>query len=241
MNLFSDPMGSRFCRYELRTTDAGAARDFYAALLGEDLWGDDISVAPLPERAAARGAPAHWLGHISVGDLEETSHRFIASGAERLGPVQRDADGGAAAIFRDPNGAIVAATSAKASPPGDRVVWHVLHAEDEARAFAVYASLFGWTPTEALDEGPKLGRHQMFTWDGAGRTVGSVSNTALLPGVHPQWLFFFGVASIEESLAKVRALGGFTLEAVRTSSGHLLAACDDPEGAAFALYQGVAP
>jgi predicted enzyme related to lactoylglutathione lyase len=66
-----------------------------------------------------------------------------------------------------------------------------------------------------------------------------VANTGLLPSVHPQCLFFFGVASIDASLAKVRALGGFTLEAVRMSSGHLVAACDDPEGAAFGLYQTV--
>jgi predicted enzyme related to lactoylglutathione lyase len=234
-------MGSRFCRYELRTTDVGAAREFYTAPFGPELWGDAITVVPLPERAAARGAPAHWLGHISVDDVEDALRRFTASGAEQLGPLQRNPDGTALAVLREPNGAVVALTSAKAPPPGDRIAWHVLHAKDEERAFATYASLFGWAPSEFLDQGPDLGRHQMFTWEGAAGAVGSVANTGLLPGVHPQWLFFFGVANIEESLASVRALGGFTLEAVRTSSGHLVAACDDPEGAAFGLYQTVIP
>jgi predicted enzyme related to lactoylglutathione lyase len=237
--LLCGAMGSRFCRYELRTTDVGAARQFYTELFGPELWGHAITVVPLPERAAARGAPAHWLGHICVDDVDDALRRFAASGAEQLGPLERHAAGTARAIVRDPNGAVVALTSEQAPPPGDRIKWHVLHAKDEERAFATYGSLFGWAPAEFLDRGPELGRHRMFTWEGAAGEVGSVANTGLLPGVHPQWLFFFGVASIEESLATVRARGGFTLEAVRMSSGHLVAACDDPEGAAFGLYQTV--
>jgi predicted enzyme related to lactoylglutathione lyase len=231
-------MANRFRRYELRTTDVSAARDFYVELFGAEFWSDELAVIPLPERAAARGAPAHWLGHIAVGDLDDATSRFVASGAEQLGPLQRTAGGAALAIFRDPGGAIVGLTSGQASPRADRVVWHVLHARDEARAFTVYASLLGWSPTELVDLGPE-GRHQMFTWVDGGRAVGSVANTVDLPRVHPQWLFFFGVPSIEESLAKVRDLGGFTLAAVRMASGHLVAGCDDPEGAAFALYQTV--
>ena len=60
---------------------------------------------------------------------------------------------------------------------------------------------------------------------------------ASLPGVHTQWLFFFRTADLETSLAKVRAHGGLTLPAARTPRGDLVAACDDPQGAAFGLYQ----
>jgi predicted enzyme related to lactoylglutathione lyase len=230
-------MENRFCRYELRTTDVDAARAFYADLLGEPFWGEGIDVVPLPAQAAARGAPPHWLGHIGVDDVEEMSGRFVASGAERLGPVAHLAGGGSRAILRDPFGAILAVSSVKTAPRAERVVWHVLHVQDEAPAFALYASLFGWTPLEALDLGRERGRHLTFTWDDSGRAVGSAANTASRREVHPQWLFFFGTDDLERSLAIVRARGGLTLATMHTSSGDLVAACDDPEGAAFALYQ----
>ena len=69
-----------------------------------------------------------------------------------------------------------------------------------------------------------------------GRSVGSVADTARLPGVHPQWLFFFPVADLEASLEKVRAAGGIALAPFRTSNGHRAVACDDPQRAAFGLW-----
>jgi len=48
--------------------------------------GADISVATLPEPARARGAPAHWLGHVGVADVDATADRIVALGGEQLGP-----------------------------------------------------------------------------------------------------------------------------------------------------------
>jgi predicted enzyme related to lactoylglutathione lyase len=50
-------------------------------------------------------------------------------------------------------------------------------------------------------------------------------------------MFFFPVANIEDSLARVRASGGIALPVLRTSNGDLAAPCDDPQGGAFALYE----
>jgi predicted enzyme related to lactoylglutathione lyase len=230
---------SRFCRYELRTTDVSAARAFYTDLLGAQLWGPEVSLGPLPERAAARGAPAHWLGHVGVSDVEGMAGRALAQGAQPLGPLQRGPDGSAHALLRDPFGAILALGPALACSRPAPVAWHVLNVQDEERAFAVYAAWFDWTPTELADLGPERGRHQMFAWDDSGRTVGSVANSARLPHIHSHWLFFFPVADLEVTLARVRALGGLALAPTRTSSGDLVAACEDPQRAAFGLYQSV--
>lgn len=176
---------NRFCHYELRTTDVDAARAFYGDLLGTRFWEESISVAELPAQAAARGAPPHWLGHIGVDDVAGTMLRFVQSGATQLGPAARTGNEVARAILRDPFGAIVALTSWNPVPRADRVVWHLLSARDEARAFALYAELFGWTSLQALDLGPESGRHLTFTWDGTTEAVGSTSNVARLPHVHP--------------------------------------------------------
>jgi predicted enzyme related to lactoylglutathione lyase len=214
-----------------------AARPFYTDVFGSQLWGSEVSLAPLPERAAALGAPPHWLGHIGVPDVEGTVSRMVALGGQQLGPMQRGADGTSYAVVRDPFGAVLAVTRETAAPRPAPVAWHLSHTEDHVRAFTLYASLFGWTANEALDLGPELGCHQVFAWDESRRSVGSMANTARLPHIHPQWLFCFRVADIEDSIAKVRAWGGQVLGPMRTWRADLLAPCNDPQGAAFALYQ----
>jgi predicted enzyme related to lactoylglutathione lyase len=229
-------MVSRFCRYELRTTDVGAAQTFYAHIFGAEWWGSGVLLSALSKPALARGARPHWLGHVGVGDVEGTTARLLELGAEQLGPLRKGSDASTTAVLRDPFAALVAVSSDTAAPERSPVAWHILHTEDHERAFAAYASLFGWTATEALDLGER-GRYQVFTWDSAGKSVGSVADTARLPGIHPQWLFFFPVADIEAARAKVQASGGVALDTMKTPSGNLAAPCDDPQGAAFGLYQ----
>jgi hypothetical protein len=215
-----------------------AARAFYTEILGPEVWGPDVSIAPLPERARSRGAKPHWLGHIGVRDVEATAAQLVAMGAEQLGSAGQPG-GESRVILRDPFGTIVALTPEPPTqtPPRSPVVWHILHTRDHERAFAEYARLFGWTAKEALDMGPELGRHQLFAWDDSGRNAGSVADTARQAHIHTQWMFFFPVADIAASLEKVRALGGLALPPRRTKSGDLAAPCDDPQGGAFALYQ----
>ena len=74
-------------------------------------------------------------------------------------------------------------------------------------------------------------------WNRSGSARGSATDIARQPHVHPQWLFFFPTVNLEQSLADVRELGGLTLPPTETPAGDLVAPCDDPQGAAFALYQ----
>jgi predicted enzyme related to lactoylglutathione lyase len=231
--------GSRFCRYEFRTNDMNAARAFYTDVFGSQLWGPDVTLAPLPERAAARGAPAHWLGHIGIRDVEETAERLVALGGQQLGPTRRSTDQSSHAVLRDPFGAVMAVSAEMPTAGRAPVAWHLLHTQDHERAFASYAALFGWIATEVLDFGPETGRQQAFAWDKSGGSVGSMASTARLPDVHPHWLFFFHVVDIEDSLARARARGAKVLGPMLTPNGDLVAPCDDPQGAAFGLYQFV--
>jgi predicted enzyme related to lactoylglutathione lyase len=230
-------MTSRFCHYQLRTKDMNAARAFYADIFGSQFWDAGVSLIALPERAAAQGAPAHWLGHIGVHQVDAIAGRIVALGGQPLGPTQRAAEGRSVAVLRDPFGAVMALSSETGAPQRAPVTWHLLSVHDEVRAFAAYAVLFGWTATERVDLGPGRGCHQMFAWEQAGTNVGSVASTARSPQIHTQWLFFFPVADLEASRARVQAAGGLALEAIDMSNGDLVAPCDDAQGAAFGLYQ----
>jgi predicted enzyme related to lactoylglutathione lyase len=213
-----------------------SARTFYQELLGEDFWGDGIEVGPLPPQAAARGAPPHWLGHVAVDDVVDALHRCIQSGATPLGAMPQGA-AASGAIIRDRFGALVGMTSEDRLRRAERVAWRLLSVRDEIEALTSYSALFGWVSRESLDLGPQRGRHVTFAWDRTGVAAGSVANIARLPHVHPQWLFFFRTENLERSLDVVRALDGLTLQQTESAAGDPVAPCDDPQGAAFALYQ----
>jgi uncharacterized protein len=247
-------MTQGFCWYQLRTTDSKAAQAFYthvaglaiqeeAGRLGVHLYGQLVGeIVPLPERAAAQGAPSHWLGHLSVSNLEATLQRFVALGGERLGPLQRASDGSELAILRDPFGSVLALSASVAPKHGARLAWHELHTQDQQRAFSTYRELFGFQQTEAVDLGPPLGTYQMFSWEEGAGSVGGMLSSARSPMIHPHWLFYFAVDDLDRALAQTVSLGGSVVFGpVVMPNGARAAQCEDPQRAAFALQETPPP
>jgi predicted enzyme related to lactoylglutathione lyase len=241
-----------FSWYELRTTDTASAQAFYADVLdfqvrsspGADLFcvaeQPVAGLSTLPERAAARGAPAHWLGHIGVEDVDGVAQRILALGGEPLGPMRKAADGTQIAVLRDPFGSVLALRSKLEPVSRGVVVWHELNTRDRERAWSMYADLFGWTLTQTLDLGLDVGPYPMFAWDQTLRSVGGMVNSALLPHVHTHWLFYFSVRDLEDTLCRVRARGGKVNGPLTLPGGDRVAQCDDPQGAAFGLRESAA-
>lgn len=230
-----------FCRYDLRTTDPDAARRFYSDVVGLDFEADETSclaVWPLHEQARARGAPPHWLGSVAVDDIETKLRRLVETGSERLGPSVVARDGSTFASVRDPSGAVFAVRQGARPSRSVPVAWHQLHTRDVDAAWQLYSELFGWRPTETFDAPDLVGGHRMFAWPGASVSVGSVANTARWAGVHPHWLFYFQVPDLDAALARAHASGArpasrpFVLP-----NGARLVPCDDPQGAAFGIYE----
>jgi uncharacterized protein len=227
-----------FYRYELRTTDADAAREFYAKLLGHDR----AIVWPLHEEARARGAVPHWLGSIGVDDvqqLERITGEFVGRGATMLGPVRPAGDGRHAAVLRDPGGAIVGITTRPASglAPTVDVSWHVLNTNHLSDAIVNYQTLFGWAITAEPSTGPHGAFHE-FRWDTAQRhSAGAMSDIAGRPGVHPHWLFFFNVQSVDAAIAMIRASGGSATDPIPAPTGARIAICEDAQRAAFGIVE----
>jgi uncharacterized protein len=234
---------SPFCRFDLRTTDPSAAQKFYSEVVGLDFAGlpgepSMLAVWLLHEQARARGAPPHWLGHIGVADVEATVSRLVERGSEPLGRPLRASDGTAFATLRDPSGAVLAVRVSTRTPARSPVAWHHLHTRDGDRAWDVYSQLFGWVHAETIDVADPVGGYRVFAWESFGPSVGSIANTARWEGVHPHWLFYFSVADIENTLARVHAHGGQTPTAATVlPNGARIAACEDGQGAAFGLYQ----
>ncbi|AKT41306.1 VOC family protein [Chondromyces crocatus] len=241
-------MTTRFFWYELRTTHTAAAQAFYATVLGLDapapsedaclrLEGHLLgNISTLPERAAVQGAPPHWVGHLAVEDLEDSTATWTARGAQRLGPSRRGAHGGEVVFLRDPFGSVIGLTSGSTAetPPG--LVWHELHTEDQRRASSTYAEHGGWQLTTSFSLGAELGSYQMFSWRADRLNVGGVVSSVRLPNVHPHWLFYFQVNDLELALSEVTAHGGYVHGTPREMpDGSRIVACEDPQRAAFGL------
>ena len=228
---------ARFCRFDLRTTDANAARTFYAEVLGHGR----ASIWPLHEQALARGARPHWLGHIGVENAESIAATFVLQGAERLGPTRSGDDGSVFVTLRDPGGAVVALVSPPpvSTPSSIDVVWHVLNTNDAERATARYCEAFGWHLTGRVDRGAE-GTFEQFAWDASATSeasAGAIGDVKGRAGVHPHWLFFFEVESLEPAVAAARAHGGLVMEPIALPNGDRGCVCDDPQGAAFGLRE----
>ncbi|MBE2250693.1 MAG: VOC family protein [Myxococcus sp.] len=224
-----------FFQVTLRTVDVNAARRFYAALLG----GGALDVVELHEQARSRGAPPHWLPFLEVDEVGLAAEAFIARGAQALGPRWVSAAGLEAAVLRDPGGAVLALArpppgAPRAAAPG--VAWYGLVTADVERAQERYEALFGWAfePPRALGA---LGVFRPFAWERGGPQVGALTDVASHPGAHPHWLVHFRVGSLAEGLEQVMRAGGAAQGPFATPSGDLVAVCEDPQGAAFALQE----
>jgi uncharacterized protein len=225
----------RIFRAMLRTLDVEAAEDFYRDVLGDKPAG----VVRLHEQAIARGARPHWLGFVDAGDVDRASASFLERGAISLAPKWINPEGLEAAVMRDPGGAIIALAKPPPEAPratGPEVLFHVLHTADVTRAMSTYGELFGWHFGEPLDLGA-LGTFHPFSWEAGGPHVGVFGDVAGRPTVHPHWTFHFGVGALDVALARVEAAGGSTLGPIELPSGDRIGVCDDPQGAAFALYE----
>jgi uncharacterized protein len=243
-----------FCWADLTTTDLPAAKRFYAALLGweaEDMPvgedyvysmqrvdGKDVAaIAPQPEQQRDAGAPALWNSYVAVDSADDAAARARELGANVHAPAFDVMEAGRMAVIQDPQGAYFMVWQAGrhfgaglVNAPG-ALVWNELSSPDPAASGAFYGALFGWTvaPFEGSPE-PYLSIKNGEANNGGIR--------GLTPGAPPNWLVYFGVDDVEQSVAKVAELGGDTIVAPFDIQIARIAVVHDPQGAAFALYAG---
>lgn len=244
-----------FCWVGLATADVAAAKAFYESLFGweaEDLpagaagvftmlrhGGEDVAILyrQQPEARAA-GAPPHWTSYISVEDADATAPR-----AEELGGAAvfrapfAVLDAGRVAAIRDPTAAIVSLWQPR-SRIGATLVndtgalcWNELLTTDVELAKSFFGELLGWE-YETDESGYVSVRN-------AGRlNAGMREHASHERRVTPAWLPYFTVESVDATARRVAELGGRRL--APTTEGRLgrWAVIADPQGAAFAVFEG---
>jgi predicted enzyme related to lactoylglutathione lyase len=232
---------------ELATSDAAAAKGFYAGLFG---W--DYDERPIPGGGAYVMAlrdghhvaalfqtdqqqPPHWNNYVTVDSADAAATRAQELGATVVAPPFDVMDAGRMAVVQDPTGGVLSVWEARehagarlVNAPG-AMTWNDLTTPDVDAAARFYAGWLGWR----IEEIPGAeGYRVIFNGE---RSNGGMRPDPSMP---PFWMPYFGIEDVEDGMDRVRELGG-TVHAgpVPVPQGRF-AAVADPQGAAFAIWAG---
>ena len=240
---------------DLATTDQDAAKVFYTSLFGwetDDMPVGDGSVYSMMKKEGrevaaislqqqeqrAMGVPPAWNHYVTVESADAAAARAAALGATVHAPAFDVLDAGRMAVIQDPQGAFFMAWEPRRHIGAGLVnatgalVWNELSSPDLEASTSFYSDLFGWD-IEPFEASPTP---YLFIKNGDANNGGIRELDQ--PGVPPHWLAYFGIDDIDAGLAKVTELGG-TVHAGPIDVGMAkLGIVQDPQGAAFALYDG---
>jgi len=240
-----------FCWVDLATTDPAGAVAFYGGLFGWE--GDEMPAGPESTytmlRIAGRyvaalyqgpeGSPPAWLSYVSVDDADAVADRAaLLGGLVVQGPADV-MDAGRMAVVADPTGAMVALWqpgrhigATLVNDPG-ALCLNQLNTSDIAAAQRFHGDLFGWTFKA-------VGTEAQPYWgiDNGGDLNGGM--TPLPPGTNQtsHWLAYFTAPDLDGAIGTVAASGGGVLVPPTPVPSGRFAVATDPQGAAFALFEG---
>jgi uncharacterized protein len=254
-----------FIWYELLTSDADAAGEFYGKVVGWSSQSSDMPdmdyrffssgdgsddndgvggyMAITPEMAEHGTQPA-WIGYIGVDDVDVSVAKLTAAGGATWMPAM-DVEGvGRMAMVADPQGA----------------PFYVMKgASDEtSHSFAATEPKTGhcaWNELSTTDpEAAKVFYGAQFGWAKDGEmdmgpmgkyefmkaSGGRFALGAVMPKVPEMpvsmWIYYFRVPDIDAAVATIKANGGNILqEPIEIPGGDYSLTAMDPDGAAFGL------
>ena len=240
---------------DLSSTDAEAARDYYAKLFR---W--KVELTPEPEAggyalakfggkdvagigpAQSPGAPSAWMVYIGTKDADETAKKVEAAGGKVIAPPFQVLESGRMAVFQDPSGAFIAVWEPKEMHGAEVMYepnsmgWAELNSRGIDKAKPFYTKVFGWVQKKS-EMGEGAPEYTEFINDDES-IAGATEMNPMVPAAVPSyWLVYFNVDDIDRSFKEAIDAGGREMSAPREFSGGQFAVLSDPQGAAFGLIQ----
>jgi uncharacterized protein len=244
-----------FCWVGLATSNPAAATAFYTGLFGwssDELQagaagtftvlrrgGDDVAILYRQQpQARAAGAPPHWTSYISVEDADATARRAgeLGGGAVFREPFDVP-DAGRVGAIQDPTGAIVSLWQPR-SRIGATLVndvgalcWNELATTGLERARVFFSALLGWEY--------ETGEGGYVSIMSAGRLNGGMREQSEQErDVAPSWLPYFTVEKVDDAIRRAEQMAAQRLVSVTEVHVGRFAVMADPQGAAFAVFEG---
>jgi predicted enzyme related to lactoylglutathione lyase len=237
---------------ELATSDAAAAKDFYAALFGwafEDNPIPDGSVYSMAQLDgayvaavfAAEQRPPHWSCYVTVDSVDEVTSRAGGHGGSVVSEPFDVMDAGRMSVIADPTGAVLCLWEPRqhigaqmVNAPG-AMTWNDLVTSDPEAAASFYGELLGWTTIEIPDAG---GYRVIRNGERSNGGIMPLDPARMGAGVPSAWLPYFGHPDVERLAGELPGLGGRVLSGPMQVPAGLAAVVADPQGAAFAVWTG---
>jgi len=214
----SESHPGKFVWADLFTADPAASRKFYTDLfgwkwqvLGEAYavaYVNGLPVAGAVHRPTVQGetGKARWVGFIAVADIAATDKSVSVHGGRTVLEPRAIANRGQVAVFADAEGVLFGAVQSSSGDPADYEAatgewsWTQLFSGAEAKATDFYRAVFGYEVQAAAQKGSYLMRE--------GLARAGLSQLAEENRQNPQWLGFIRVASLADTVARAKTLGG---------------------------------
>ena len=253
-----------FIWYELMTTDAGAARDFYKAVIGWDIAAEPTGdsdmdyrmiqrsdggmaggVLVLTEAMCAGGAKPGWLGYIHTPDVDGTLDTIKKAGGDVQMPPADMPGVGRIAMVADPQGAhfyLMTPVPPAYYPDAKSDVFDVVKPQhcrwNQLQTTGPMAAVMLYRDLFGWQQEGSMPMGNMGDYlfiQNDGVGIGAIM--PLMPDVpDPVWSYFFGVDDIDRATAEVVAGGGrLDGDVQQIPGGEFSVHCFDPQGAGFGL------
>jgi uncharacterized protein len=246
----------KFVWAELHTADSAAATKFYSGVFGWtavtlDQQGviytvfsnGNHPVAGLRQRSPSAASHAsRWINYIAVTDIASVLATVTKAGGVVRAPVRDFPQIGSEAIITDSQGAPVgllqssSGDAADVEPVTGTWNWFHLRVKNPQTAADFYRQVFNYDVTPDARTGSKT---ELLLSSGA-YNRGGVSVLSDDKDAKPGWLGVIRVASLDETLARVPALGGEVVVAPHDAAfGSRFALIADPTGGTVGIVEYV--
>lgn len=238
--------------FDLMTPDAEKARAFYGELFGwtfmvgpaeTGFYGvarvQDRNAAGIGQMPPNAPFPTTWSVYFATDNVEDTCAKAREAGGQvMMGPMDVMQEGRLAMLV-DPTGAVFGIWQAinhkgagVCDEPGS-MTWAEVNTKDSAKCRAFYESVFGIEAKEM-----PIPQTEYYTLHKGEKTIGGVlTMTAAWGDIPPHWMPYFAVASADESVERLKNLGGKVMHGPFDTAYGRIAVVADPFGAVFSMIQ----
>jgi predicted enzyme related to lactoylglutathione lyase len=247
---------SRPAWVDLASSDAGAAREFYAKLFG---WNVEVNSDPQyggyalaklgGQDAAGIGgkmdpnSPTAWSLYIGTDDIDALAQRVSDAGGTVVMAPFDVGDQGRMAVFQDPAGAFISAWQGTRmggfqTDAPNSFGWAELNARGVDKALPFYTQVFGWTVKQS-EMGEGQAPYNEFRI-GDESIAGAWEMNPMVPaGVPSFWQIYFAVDDVDVAHRRALELGARELNAPQDFPGGRFSIVADPQGAGFGLLKTI--
>jgi predicted enzyme related to lactoylglutathione lyase len=222
----------QFIWADLFTNDSAAATKFYTGVFGWKatttaqngksytvLSNDGHPVAGLaPRNPAKQSRPSRWIGYIAVSDIKSALEAVTQAGGKVRAPIREFSQRGSQAIVADGEGSPIGLLQSSSGdllddePKPGEWNWFELYAKDPKVASDFYGKVFNY----AVSPDDRTERKNDYLLSSEDVVRGGVAPIPDREDAQAGWLCVVRVRKMEETLARVTALGGEVLVAPRT-------------------------